>query len=95
NFMIRTACTILHPTVKSIYNQLDYREYGGACLLGVKGNIVIAHGRSDFGAIKNAIYAAKIMIENNFVQAMSNFVSTNEAEEMSKEKLAVKAEEDI
>lgn len=35
--------------------RLDYREYGGACLLGVKGNVIIAHGRSKSKAIKNAI----------------------------------------
>ena len=27
--------------------RLDYREYGGAPLLGVNGNVVIGHGRSD------------------------------------------------
>jgi glycerol-3-phosphate acyltransferase PlsX len=33
----------------------DYREYGGACLLGVNGTIIVAHGRSQAKAIKNAI----------------------------------------
>jgi glycerol-3-phosphate acyltransferase PlsX len=35
--------------------KLDYRESGGACLLGVNGNIIISHGRSQATAIKNAI----------------------------------------
>jgi glycerol-3-phosphate acyltransferase PlsX len=35
--------------------RLDYREHGGACLLGVNGNIIISHGRSKAKAIKNAI----------------------------------------
>jgi len=35
--------------------QMDYTEYGGACLLGVNGNVIIAHGRSQAKAIKNAI----------------------------------------
>ncbi len=43
--------------------KIDYREYGGACLLGVEGNIVIAHGRSQSRAIKNAIGLAKQMVE--------------------------------
>jgi glycerol-3-phosphate acyltransferase PlsX len=34
---------------------MDYTEYGGACLLGVKGNVIISHGRSKAKAIKNAI----------------------------------------
>jgi len=37
---------------------LDYAEYGGAPLLGVKGVVIIAHGRSDRRAICNAIKAA-------------------------------------
>jgi len=39
--------------------KLDYQEHGGACLLGVKGNVIIAHGRSKSKAIKNAIGLAK------------------------------------
>ena len=39
--------------------KLDYRESGGACLLGVDGNIIISHGRSQATAIKNAIGLAR------------------------------------
>ena len=35
--------------------RVDYAEYGGAPLLGVKGVCTICHGRSDSNAIKNAI----------------------------------------
>ncbi len=48
--------------------RLDYQEYGGACLLGVKGNIIIAHGRSQARAIKNAIGLAKKMVERSISQ---------------------------
>jgi glycerol-3-phosphate acyltransferase PlsX len=41
--------------MESWAKRLDYREYGGACLLGVNGNIIISHGRSQAKAIKNAI----------------------------------------
>ena len=37
---------------------VDYTEYGGAPLLGVKGNCIICHGRSNANAIKNAIRVA-------------------------------------
>lgn len=39
--------------------ELDYAEYGGAPLLGVKGVSIICHGRSSARAIKNAILVAK------------------------------------
>ena len=39
--------------------RLDYSEYGGAPLLGVRGVCIICHGRSNANAIKNAIRVAK------------------------------------
>ena len=38
--------------------RLDYSEYGGAPLLGVRGVCIICHGRSNANAIKNAIRIA-------------------------------------
>jgi glycerol-3-phosphate acyltransferase PlsX len=38
--------------------KIDYSEYGGAPLLGVRGVTVIAHGSSNANAIKNAIRVA-------------------------------------
>ena len=38
--------------------QLDYSEYGGAPLLGVKGVSIISHGKSSPRAIKNAVKVA-------------------------------------
>jgi phosphate acyltransferase len=38
--------------------RVDYSEYGGAPLLGVKGVTIICHGRSNSNAIKNAIRVA-------------------------------------
>lgn len=48
--------------------KLDYREYGGASLLGVNGNIIIAHGRSRAKAIKNAIGLAMQAAEKDICQ---------------------------
>jgi glycerol-3-phosphate acyltransferase PlsX len=38
--------------------RVDYSEYGGVPLLGVKGVCIICHGRSNANAIKNAIRVA-------------------------------------
>ncbi len=58
--------------------KLDYREYGGAYLLGVNGNIIIAHGRSQAKAIKNAIGLAKRTVEQDLCEIIKdeNFVQT-------------------
>jgi len=38
--------------------RLDYSEYGGAPLLGIKGVCIVCHGSSNGNAIKNAIRVA-------------------------------------
>jgi len=43
---------------KKLKEKVDYAEYGGAPLLGVKGCAIISHGKSNSKAIKNAIFQA-------------------------------------
>jgi phosphate acyltransferase len=43
---------------KEFKKRVDYSEYGGAPLLGVRGVCIITHGRSNANAIKNAIRVA-------------------------------------
>jgi phosphate acyltransferase len=44
--------------------RLDYSEYGGALLLGLRGVSIICHGRSSSNAIMNAIRVAKEFSES-------------------------------
>ena len=55
---------LARPFMKRIYKKINYEEYGGAILLGVKGITVIAHGRSRAYAIKNAVRVAKEAVES-------------------------------
>src|SRR5262244_1120013 len=45
--------------------RLDYSEYGGAPLLGVKGITIVCHGRSNANAIKNAVRVAEEFCKHN------------------------------
>ena len=47
-----------HPDVVRAFEFLDYSQYGGAPLLGVKGISIICHGASPSNAIKHAIRVA-------------------------------------
>lgn len=49
---------LMKPVFRSLGQQLDYAEYGGAPLLGLRGAVIIAHGSSSPKAIKNAIRVA-------------------------------------
>jgi phosphate acyltransferase len=55
--------------------KLDYSEYGGAPLLGLKGVAIVGHGRSNANAIKNAIRVAKEFYESG--------INTHIAKELS------------
>ena len=56
--------TLAKPAMKRIFERINYEEFGGALLLGVKGITVIAHGRSKAYAIKNAVRVAKEAVES-------------------------------
>ena len=49
---------LLKPRLRALRDGIDYRHTGGALLLGVAGEVVIAHGRSDALAVMNAIRVA-------------------------------------
>src|ERR1051326_1398341 len=51
----KAGAVLAKPAFQSIKKRLDYTEYGGAPLLGVRRIVVIGHGRSNARAIRNAI----------------------------------------
>ncbi len=63
NILYKMSLLILGRALKNMVKKLDYSEYGGALLLGVRGISVIGHGRSKAKAIKNGIKATKKMAE--------------------------------
>jgi glycerol-3-phosphate acyltransferase PlsX len=50
---------------RAFRRRLDYSEYGGAPLLGIKGITIVCHGRSNANAIKNAIRVAHDFCKHN------------------------------
>ena len=58
---------LIRPRVRSIRDRIDWREFGGAPLLGIDGVAVIAHGRSDARAMKNAVRVARDAVQNGLV----------------------------
>jgi glycerol-3-phosphate acyltransferase PlsX len=68
------AAAGLYPMVKLRQN-MDYRTYGGVPLLGVKGVVVIAHGRSDAVAVRSAICRALETVQSRTVQMIAEAVS--------------------
>lgn len=59
---------LIRPKFRKLLKLFDYQEYGGAPLLGVKGNCIISHGSSGPRAIKNAIKVAWNMAQEKVTQ---------------------------
>jgi glycerol-3-phosphate acyltransferase PlsX len=59
-FLARTA-------LRRVRQRMDDSEFGGAVLLGLKGLVVVGHGRSNAFAVRNAIRVAKQGLEQDIL----------------------------
>jgi phosphate acyltransferase len=64
NLKAKLGALLSQQSFKRLKKRLDYSEYGGAPLIGLRGASIICHGRSSSNAIKNAIRVAKEYAEN-------------------------------
>ncbi|WP_338029086.1 phosphate acyltransferase PlsX [Geothrix oryzisoli] len=71
----KLAGLLAKPAMKRFKKKLDYAEYGGAPLLGVKGVSIIGHGRSDHKAVRNAIRAALRAVEHRLHERIQERVA--------------------
>lgn len=67
----KLAASLLKSDLLQLKSKMDYREHGGAPLLGVNGVCIKGHGSSDANAMKNAIRQARTACQSNLVQSLS------------------------
>lgn len=75
SFLAKLGVPFLAPALMNLKKKMDYKEYGGAPFLGVKGICVKAHGSSDAKAFKNAIRQARKFHENNLIGKLSEEIT--------------------
>src|SRR5688572_6465977 len=63
--MLGKALGTDEDSLRDALRSLDYSEYGGAPLLGVRGVSIISHGKSSSRAIKNAVRVAIRAVETD------------------------------
>lgn len=71
----RLGGLLLKPALVGLRERLDYRSHGGAFLVGVRGVVVVAHGRSDERAMDNAVRLAARGVRQGVVAAMEAAVA--------------------
>ena len=85
SFKGKMGALMLKDSLKEIKSMMDYTEYGGAPLLGVKGGVIKAHGSSNAFAIKNAINQAIKFANGNVVNDIEQVLKELEEKEKNKE----------
>jgi glycerol-3-phosphate acyltransferase PlsX len=68
NFKSKLAALLIMDQINDFRQKMDYKEYGGAPLLGISKPVIKAHGSSDAKAFKNAIRQARIFAESGMIQ---------------------------
>jgi glycerol-3-phosphate acyltransferase PlsX len=66
---------LIRSKIREIRARVDWREFGGAPLLGIDGVAVVAHGRSDATAVKNAIRVARDAVRSGLVANIRSAVA--------------------
>lgn len=59
----KISAYLVKDDLRGLKNKMDYTEYGGAALFGLKAPVIKAHGSSNANAIMNAIRQARTMVE--------------------------------
>ncbi len=73
-----TGALLMRKVFKLLKKEIDYAEVGGAPLIGIKGCVIVSHGKSSPKAIENAIYQAI-----NYIDADVNSHIVSEIQEFN------------
>jgi glycerol-3-phosphate acyltransferase PlsX len=84
NIFVKIGAALVFSQAKGLKKKIDYSEYGGAPLLGVKGISIICHGTSKAKAVMNAIRLAKECVEGDVVNSIKASVGENLSENIGR-----------
>ncbi len=70
---------VLRGSLKEIFRDMDYTEFGGIPLLGVNGVTIIGHGSSPPKAIKNMLLRAEEVVDQKINQHIQERLSAGAA----------------
>ncbi|HEV3156487.1 MAG TPA: phosphate acyltransferase PlsX [Candidatus Baltobacteraceae bacterium] len=72
---------LVRPSFARLRRRISYDTYGGAPLLGVRGNCIVAHGRANRLAIRSAIRAAVAEAREGVVARIAELVDSTKTSE--------------
>lgn len=73
----KLAAAMIMPDLKGLKAKMDYSEYGGAGLFGLKAPVIKAHGSSDANSLFSAIRQAREMVEKEVAFTIKTAIEKN------------------
>jgi len=77
----KVAALLMKNNLKELKNKMDYTEYGGAALFGLKAPVIKAHGSSNARAFASAIGQARKMVKHNVIPTIDATISKDNQNE--------------
>ncbi len=71
NFLTKLAALVMKPQLRAFKKKLDYKETGGAPLLGISKPIIKAHGSCNAYAFRSAIRQAMTYAESGVIEEIT------------------------
>ena len=71
NIKSKIGALLVIDGLNDFRTKMDYREYGGAPLLGCKKPVIKGHGSSDAKAVFNAIRQAKMFVSTDVINGIT------------------------
>lgn len=81
NAATKLGALLVSKQLREFKRSIDYKEYGGAPILGTVHPVIKAHGSSDAKAFKNAIRQAKFCVERDVCAEIEQGVARLKNEE--------------
>ncbi len=78
NIFTKIGYLFARSGIKEMTKTMDYKQYGGAMLIGVNGVVVKGHGSSDAYSFYNAIRVTKEMVESGVVASLKEAMAKDE-----------------
>jgi glycerol-3-phosphate acyltransferase PlsX len=75
NLLTKLGTAMLAPALRGLRQKFDYETYGGAPLLGLRGNCIVTHGRASRNAIKHAILAAVQEVNHDVIGKITEMMA--------------------
>ena len=76
----KLAAAVVKEDMRGLKGMLDYSEYGGAGLFGLKAPVIKAHGSSNSTALFNAIRQTRTMVEFDVTGTIYNTVKKEQSQ---------------